>query len=292
MKPPFDPIRDLTKILTSIAHRKSSIHQVFADFVEMAALALSNRYDLSQFERRELRYLEIARQYDRAEMHQLCEALGLVAMAIHRTGRCAFEQLFTYLELGNKWRGQVFSPWHVSELLARMTITREDVAERIAQHGFVTMADPCCGAGSMLLASAQVIEDAGYDYRKCLHVTAQDIDRRCVAMAYIQFTVMGLNAHVIEGDTLRLTSTDQWFTSGHLIGAWAGRLHPDRLAAALASDDPEIVEGARLMQRIIAGDATAQLDDITITATANEIIAPSAPLWRPPVTEFVMPRII
>lgn len=80
------------------------------------------------------------------------------------------------------------------------------------------------GQGRWVIALAEAMKDMGINYQHCLHVTAMDIDRRAVHMAYIQFTLMHIPAVVIEGDTLRMTIDDEWHTLAHVMGNWTRKL--------------------------------------------------------------------
>lgn len=54
----------------------------------------------------------------------------------------------------------------------------------------------------MIIAIAAVLKERGINYQYCMKVTAQDLDWRSVYMAYVQFSLLGIDAVVIQGDTL------------------------------------------------------------------------------------------
>ncbi|VEB92810.1 Uncharacterised protein [Citrobacter koseri] len=91
------------------------------------------------------------------------------------------------LELGDKYRGQFFTPWDVGIMMARMQLG--NVADNFADKPFITLAEPACGAGCMVLAFATVLRDAGYSPHRYLWVSATDIDPLAAGMAYIQLTL-------------------------------------------------------------------------------------------------------
>lgn len=49
--------------------------QVFCDFVELSAIAISNRWDYVHREEREERYLKLAGTYTRPELDRFCSML-------------------------------------------------------------------------------------------------------------------------------------------------------------------------------------------------------------------------
>lgn len=52
----------------------------------------------------------------------------------------------------------------------------------------------------------------GIDYRRKSFFVAQDIDIRCVWMAYIQLSLYGIPAVVIHGNTLTMETWSRWYT--------------------------------------------------------------------------------
>src|SRR5258708_2774869 len=66
-QPPPNRQKDLVNLITGLAPRYGA-WQVFTDFVEMAAISISNAVDLGQREPREARYLEIVKRYKREEV--------------------------------------------------------------------------------------------------------------------------------------------------------------------------------------------------------------------------------
>ena len=51
------------------------------------------------------------------------------------------------------------------------------------------------------------------NYQEHLHVTAIDVDPKCVHMAYIQFTLLHIPVVIVHGNTLAMQKYKHWFTS-------------------------------------------------------------------------------
>jgi hypothetical protein len=93
-------------------------------------------------------------------------------------------------QLHNKWTGQFFTPYHLCEAMAKMTLgDKASMESLIADKGFLTLPEPCCGSGAMVIAAANVMKAKGVNYQQNLHVKAIDIDAKCVHMAYLQFSL-------------------------------------------------------------------------------------------------------
>ena len=75
--------RALVDLIGEAGSRWSS-HQVFADFVELAALSLSNAVDRAQFDGREAHYLEIVKKYPREQIERFPQMLAHLALALER----------------------------------------------------------------------------------------------------------------------------------------------------------------------------------------------------------------
>lgn len=76
----------------------------------------------------------------------------------------------------------------------------------------------------MIIAAAYVLADAGSNYRQAIHVTAIDVDRRCVHMTFLQLALLHVPAVVIQGNALTLESVETWCTPAHILGGWSRHL--------------------------------------------------------------------
>jgi len=224
--------------------------RVWSDFVEMAACAISNRVDMTRYEAREKRYLEIVRAYEREEVEEFPRLLACVAGALEENPRQDFlGTMFQELELSNHWRGQFFTPYHVCELMAELQAG--DIAEKVQEKGYVTVNDPACGAGALLIAFANVAKARRVNFQQQVLFVGQDIDPTASHMCYIQLSLLGCPGYVIVGDTLSRPGlhpeNDVWYTPMWFVGGWPLRRLVDRMKALVedvrsAREDPGPVE--------------------------------------------------
>jgi methylase of polypeptide subunit release factors len=248
------PLDELARTLTSFDHRHR-IDQVFFDWLEMSALAISNRCDLMQYQQREARYMTIVAGYSRDEARKMAEMLGSLAKALaYEDSDCPLSTLMTRLELGSKAMkgrlGQFYTPFHVSYMMAQMVLApRDQLAEEIKEKGYLTMQEPACGAGGMVLAFARAFEERGFSVKNQLYVTAIDIDPAAVHMTYLQASLRGIPAVVFHGDTLRGTTTANWLTPAYVAGRWDLRLK---------GETPRIVPGIARW-KIVSDDQAMQI---------------------------------
>jgi N-6 DNA Methylase len=163
------PDNDYRKILEGIARHKSSTVAVFADFCKMSACALS-------LGRREEEYLEIARNYTSAELSDISHAF---AMLVQEMERKPFTDVLGsyYLECAShsskQARGEFFTPPEISRMMAKMTF---DVDAIKAKNRPITVNEPACGSGGMILAAAELFAPDSVDL---LRVTAHPVGHPC-----------------------------------------------------------------------------------------------------------------
>jgi hypothetical protein len=203
--------------------------RAFGDWVEMMAIAFSNSVDHGHYDEREARYLQIASDYTRDEMKVFPRLMGELVLYLEREGYCdVFGQIFGELELQNSWRAQFFTPYHVSRMIARMTFDENFIRGRIEDQGFITACEPCCGAGGMVVAMAHALEDISVNYQKHLHVSAVDIDPRCVHMTYVTAALFHIPALIYEGNSISMEMRNVWATPAHFWGGWNAKLQKHR----------------------------------------------------------------
>lgn len=208
----------IVKLVQQAAGR-SDYRRVFSDFIEMAALSISNVVDRPQFELRENRYLEIVKSYKPEEIALFPRMLAELTQALEAEPHDALGMIYGELEIMNKHTGQFFTPYELCRLMAKMMID-DSFREKIDQNGHITVQEPACGAGANIIALAHEMKDANINYQQTLHVTATDVDLRCVHMCYLQCSLLHIPAVVFHGNTLSQEMFSQWNTPAHIMGGW------------------------------------------------------------------------
>ena len=89
-------------------------------------------------------------------------------------------------------------------------------SESFPAEGPVTVCEPACGAGAMILS---VGETCSPEMRRRLRVTAIDINRTACDMAFINTTLWGIPTRIIHGNSL---SNEYWaaWSNIHYIAPW------------------------------------------------------------------------
>ena len=66
----------------------------------------------------------------------------------------------------------------------------------------LTILEPSCGGGAMVIAAAKILQEEGVNYQKVMDVVAQDLDWKGVYMCYVQLSLLGISAICVQGNTL------------------------------------------------------------------------------------------
>lgn len=207
-------IDEMVKIFESFRY-SHGVYEVFEDFLEVSAIAISNSVDSAQRDEREKRYLQIIKKYSKEEATLLTELFAKLVLALEQEPSDYLGTLFMNLNLSNKWRGQVFTPLSVASIMAAITIT--DLEDIIKDKGYATVNDPTIGAGVLIIALNNEVLKLGLNPQQVLKIVGQDIDRRAVHMSYIQLSLLGLDAQILLGDSLASKYSEIWHSPGHIL---------------------------------------------------------------------------
>ena len=206
-----DVKKQFLKTFNQLTYRHRS-WDVWRDFIIMFACSLSNPVDKFHYEEREKRYLKIIKKYNKREQEQFPELAAYVVMALEENPEQDFlGSIFMELNLGDKSNSQFFTPYHVCELMAK--VTEEDVATLIAA----------------INEARKQLEKVNLNFQNHVLVVAQDIDEIVALMCYIQLSLLGVAAYIKVGDVFtQPMSTDDngenyWFTMMYFSDVWTMR---------------------------------------------------------------------
>lgn len=194
--------REFARLFDGCCERHSR-WSAFEDFVVLAAIAFSNRVDASNVEEREARYMRKTQEYNKAELTAFARMLAELTMSLdERPEQDFMGKLFMNLELGNDAKGQYFTPYDVSRMMAGVSIEKEALSKQIEERYWVSVSDSACGAGGMLIAAYNAIHAAGYNPQTQAFFVGQDVDETAGLMCYLQMSVLGMPGYVVIDNTL------------------------------------------------------------------------------------------
>ena len=196
-----DPEKKIISTIQGISG-KYSPYEVFTDWIRCSALAIQNACTIRGTEAwndREKLYMDTISRYSKAEQIGFAEMFALLADALTEEMSDVLGDIYMQAGMGSKTIGQFFTPFHLSELCARLSM-QEQINSFSGET--IELNEPSCGGGGMIIAAAKVFKDAGINPQKHLEIVAQDLDWKGVYMCYLQLSLLGLKATVVQGDTL------------------------------------------------------------------------------------------
>ena len=241
-------------------------YEVFRDFVTLTAISLHNRINL--VDALEAEYLAIIGRYPREDQLRFPQLLAELVEIMEVEPWDALGQLYMELGIQSEHVGQFFTPPEISELMARITYGG---ALASLKEPFVTVMEPACGAGGMILAFAKVMIDSGHNPAERMWVHCQDIDRTAALMCYVQLALWHIPGVVVVGNTLAMETREVFYTPAHYLGRWSDRLAIRRAIEAMRSLVAPVDTGAP----VTVGDSDEG------SSTAHRAITTIEPIAKP-----------
>lgn len=194
----MDRTKDIIKMIDSLAGSCSS-YEVFCDWVKCMALAIQNSVCMihdSVWKGREDDYIRTIQRYADGK-EKFAAMFAMLAETMESNFADALGEIYMKSGMGNKNTGQFFTPFHVSEMCAALSLPKEDDGKPIMIN------EPSCGGGGLIIAAAKILQDRGINWQFRMDVVAQDLDWKGVYMTYVQLSLLGIKAVVVQGDTLK-----------------------------------------------------------------------------------------
>jgi hypothetical protein len=242
---PRDCVSAFIKRLTALDREKSP-YDKFRDFCEMGFCAYAKTTAPTPERAQELedRYMQIVGTYrDKDTVRAYPDLLVLAANAV-RQGCDFLGSVATEMEVLNARIGQFFTPYDVARMMAMMSL--HDAEAIIARNGFLTIQEPASGAGGMVLASADVLQQQGFDLGLHMLVNAVDLAPLCFHMTFLQLTLRGIPALVEHGNALSGERFARaWTPATTAFYLHHGRLFPE--ASAISPAEEPVMMGEQLV---------------------------------------------
>jgi len=202
---------DFMKCLQSIEYGRNN-YDVFQDFLTLASLSFHNV--IAKDEKVEKEYLDIIGRYKNKK--QFAELLVITTLALEEKPHDFLGDIFMSAGFGNVRGGQFFTPYHLSKMMSDITIG-DNFKEQIEKDGYVTLSEPCCGAGGMIIAASEVMKEKGFNPQTQMKFVGIDIDLKCCQMAYIQTSLLGLRGQIYHGNTISMEMWKKFITPMSII---------------------------------------------------------------------------
>ena len=222
--------KNFISLLNRVAYKHNE-WDVFTDFLKVTAISLNNSdvyhiaTDEKTAEEREADYKQVFSKYSLNERLLFPQMLAELTLELEEYSHSSYVdvlgELFHAMDFQNEWKAQFFTPQIVSDMMGRISVNGNNIKAAIEEKGFISINEPCCGGGSMIFGGLNALRE--YDVNPCTQtlVIAGDLDARCVHMAYIQLSLYGIAAVVVQQNTLTLELFDKpWYTPVFVLNGW------------------------------------------------------------------------
>lgn len=174
-------------------------------------------------------YLEIVDRYDNdrpegeREIDYFTRAFAQLQQGMAATDADLLGVVYEAYGMASDAFGQYFTPHNVCRFMAdvQMNTLAEPDGER------VTVSDPACGSGRMLVMAAKQQPDAVF--------VGQDKDATCAKMAALNLCLFNVDGYVVLGDALRVEQRCVWQTAHTPLGGCIRERDPDDVEVASAA---------------------------------------------------------
>ena len=216
--------------------QSKGVNTVFTTFLEITANSIAAQMDPEHAEIREARYGEIASGMTPETLEAYARMFGQLCLAVleRQDDPCdILGDIYHKLRLNNEWSGQFFTPDHISRLMAELATP---VIENPDHESPVTISEPACGSGTLILGAVWVMQKQQFDFQHKSFFVAQDIDFLAGMMCYIQLSLMGCPGYVVIDDSIShpITGIDPrgliprdgpnvWYTPMYFRDVWHWR---------------------------------------------------------------------
>lgn len=244
MSAPRPDHSDFREFLGSVSRHNDLCH-TFDGFVRLAACTLAAQT-------REAEYLEEAKRWEKPDLEVVSKALGALILEMESKPfedvLGAYYMEFALSSKGQQWGGEFHTPKTICDLMAKLTVCD---LEKIAGEEPITVCEPACGAGAMILSLAEACPP---EVRRRLRVTAIDISRTACDMTFINTTLWGIPTRVIHGNTLSQEFWAGW-SNIHYIAPWLPyAMRPQAPEAKEQGDPPKPLEVERIKTALVQQD--------------------------------------
>lgn len=201
---------------------KTSPTEFLSDVFKCGAIAISNKFDKTKYDKRESEYKLTINKYNKNDRQLIADIFANIYILLSNQLYVGFDdylgKIYMLSNTSNSKTGQFFTPYTISKLCADVAIDEKEIKNHIENDTIMTMHEPTVGSGGMVLATADTLYNKyHFNISRNLFVECGDIDIRCVYMAYLQLSLAGIPAVIYHRDGLSLETWDVWKTPPYLM---------------------------------------------------------------------------
>jgi len=208
-------IKDMLDIFHQIASNGYSLNQVYSDFLEITAISFrTSVVDEKTREKIEEQYSRFLDKYKADNMKLFAKVLAVLVELQEQEYRDYLGELASEVAILSNKKGQVFTPLHISDMMVKMTLNQDSIKKAYKEQGYITILEPSAGTGAFLVSIARqgIKGELPCNFQKEIKIQAWELDRTVFFGLYIQACLLGLDAEIINGNTLTREVYERWIT--------------------------------------------------------------------------------
>lgn len=182
--------RDLLNRMENLS-RRYDLSAVFSDFLYLTVCAFA----MKQMEKQ---YKEVIKRYDEESQKEFPKMLGDLMLHYNTVETWSDPLGKIYERISGSYKrsnfAQFFTPESLCEATARMILMRDPERENKER---LTVLDPACGSGRLLLAFHSLDKYAHKYY-------GIDLDHVCALMSTINLLFHGMEGYIVHGNTISM----------------------------------------------------------------------------------------
>lgn len=185
-------------------------------------------------------YLEIVDRYDNSHdtgernIDHFCAAFTWLQEGMAATDADLLGVIYEAYGHSTDAFGQFFTPENLSSAIADMALYDMD-GDRYGRDNPLTVADPACGSGRLLVEAAkQVPDDADH-----IVFYGGDKDPLCAKMTALNLCFFNLDGYAVQGDSLLVEARRLWETRSTYLGGEVRERDPEEVGNPFTTAVPE-----------------------------------------------------
>ena len=214
-------VDDILKQMNKFSGQTSPT-EFLSDVFKCGAIAISNKFDKTKYDKRESEYKLTINKYNKSDRQLIADIFANIYILLSNQLYIGFDdylgKIYMPSNTSNYKTGQFFTPYTISKLCADVAIDEKEIKNHIENDNIITMHEPAVGSGGMVLATADTLYNKyHFNISRNLFVECGDVDVRCVYMTYLQLSLAGIPAAIYHRDGLSLETWDVWKTPPYLM---------------------------------------------------------------------------
>lgn len=207
-------VDNIVKKIQSLVH-KQNYDEIFFDWIRCMFYTYSNTCNKVGAEDREEKYKKIVEKYGKGIIDIFIDCNVELIRLFEKNIDDYLGKIHHKLEVHNKMKGQFFTPFHLSKLLAYTRF--EELKKELDSGKSIKITDSACGSGCLILGMLAVLKEKGVNYQNKIFISCSDLDENAIQVAYVQLTLAGAKARCKNEDALTGKCFGSWDTFSYSI---------------------------------------------------------------------------